>query len=118
MHLSASPFLYLLTSTPTLYSQAAAGQQRTDTAGASRGAEPVAESMGGGPGGIDFPAFGAVPVSPRALFKLLKRGEPTLLYPGGVREAFKSTKKGEGYKLFWYENSYRNRDEPNPNHQR
>jgi hypothetical protein len=52
-------------------------------------------------GAIDYAAFGAVPVSPRALFKLLKRGESTLLYPGGVREAFKSTKKGEAYRLFW-----------------
>ena len=55
----------------------------------------------GGFGAIDFPTFGAVPVSPRALYKLLKRGDPTLLYPGGVREAFKSTKRGESYKLFW-----------------
>mmetsp|Transcript_9431 Transcript_9431/g.28688 ORF Transcript_9431/g.28688 Transcript_9431/m.28688 type:complete len:151 (-) Transcript_9431:902-1354(-) len=57
----------------------------------------------GGFGAIDFPTFGAVPVSPRALYKLLKRGDPTLLYPGGVREAFKSTKRGESYKLFWPE---------------
>ncbi|KAL1503359.1 hypothetical protein AB1Y20_011411 [Prymnesium parvum] len=52
-------------------------------------------------GAVDFETFGAVPVNPRALFKLMQRGEPTLLYPGGVREAFKSTKKGEKYKLFW-----------------
>jgi len=44
---------------------------------------------------------GAVPVSGRALFRLLRRGEPTLLYPGGLREAFKSTKRGEAYSLFW-----------------
>ena len=50
---------------------------------------------------VDLEQFGAVPVNPRALFKLLSRGESTLLYPGGVREAFKSTKKGETYKLFW-----------------
>merc|ERR1719163_143026 len=54
-------------------------------------------------GFIDFETFGAVPVGPRALFKLMQRGEPALLYPGGVREAFKSTKKGETYKLFWPE---------------
>ena len=54
-----------------------------------------------GGGFVDFETFGAVPVSPRALFKLLKNGDNVLLYPGGVREAFKSTKKGEGYKLFW-----------------
>ena len=49
----------------------------------------------GGTGGgfVDFETFGAVPVSPRALFKLLGRGESALLYPGGVREAFKSTKR-------------------------
>lgn len=45
--------------------------------------------------------FGAVPVGPRNLYRLLARGEPTLLYPGGVREAFKSTKHGESYQLFW-----------------
>ncbi|KAL3915952.1 MAG: hypothetical protein SGPRY_007023, partial [Prymnesium sp.] len=85
------------------------------------------EGRGSRMGAVDFETFGAVPVSPRALFKLLQRGEPTLLYPGGVREAFKSTKKvreeerdgegtgregggewvgegerdGETYKLFW-----------------
>ena len=60
------------------------------------------EGRGGGGGGfVDFETFGAVPVNPRALFKLMQRGEPALLYPGGVREAFKSTKKGEAYKLFW-----------------
>ena len=59
---------------------------------------------GGGAGGfVDYETFGAVPVSGRALFQLLKRGEPALLYPGGVREAFKSTKAGESYKLFWPE---------------
>jgi len=61
---------------------------------------------GGGQGFVDFETFGAVPVSGKALFSLLRRGEHTLLYPGGVREAFKSTKKGKGrtdesYKLFW-----------------
>jgi len=63
----------------------------------------TSNSSGGGGGGpfVDFEQFGAVPVNPRALFKLLSRGESTLLYPGGVREAFKSTKKGETYKLFW-----------------
>ena len=70
-------------------------------------AHPVAfrtnsASEGGGGGGfLDFQTFGAVPVSPRALFKLMSRGQSALLYPGGVREAFKSTKKGEMYKLFW-----------------
>ena len=47
---------------------------------------------------VDFETFGCVPVSGKALFSLLRRGEHTLLYPGGVREAFKSTKKGKGRK--------------------
>jgi len=50
---------------------------------------------------VDFEKFGAVPVSPRALLRVLKRNESALLYPGGVREAFKSLKDGEKYKLFW-----------------
>lgn len=62
--------------------------------------DPVAESeaAGGqrrGGGFVDFETFGCVPVSGKALFKLLRQGENVLLYPGGVREAFKSTKKGE-----------------------
>lgn len=32
--------------------------------------------------------YGAVPVSPRNLFKLLSNKENVLLYPGGVREAY------------------------------
>ena len=82
-------------------------------------AHPVAFGNGGGGGGgggggdgpegrgatrggfVDFETFGAVPVGPRALFKLLGRGESALLYPGGVREAFKSLKQGEDYRLFW-----------------
>ena len=47
------------------------------------------------------PRFGAVPVSGRALYRLLRAREPVLLYPGGVREAFKSTKAGEAYALYW-----------------
>ena len=31
--------------------------------------------------------FGAVPVSGKTMFKLLKTGYSTLLYPGGAREA-------------------------------
>eukprot|EP00899_Mesostigma_viride_P004652 jgi/Mesvir1/14188/Mv09645-RA.1 len=46
-----------------------------------------------------FRAMGAVPVSPSNLYKLLGQGEAALLYPGGVREAYK--RKGEEYKLFW-----------------
>lgn len=65
-------------------------------------AESAAARSGRRSGGfVDFEQFGAVPVGGKALFKLLSRGESTLLYPGGVREAFKSTKQGEDYRLFW-----------------
>lgn len=46
-----------------------------------------------------FKAFGAVPVSARNLIRLLSNGESVLLFPGGVREAYK--RKGEEYTLFW-----------------
>ena len=52
----------------------------------------------GGMGNL-FSNFGAVPVSPRNMFKLLRNGEVLLLFPGGVREALK--KSGEDYELFW-----------------
>lgn len=34
-----------------------------------------------------YRAFGAVPVSSKAMFKILKNGQSLLLYPGGAREA-------------------------------
>ena len=37
------------------------------------------------------------PDEPSNQLSPLSRGEATALYPGGVREAFKSTKKGEQY---------------------
>ena len=43
---------------------------------------------------MDFETFGCVPVSGKALVSLLRRGEHTLLYPGGVR----GTKKRQGQK--------------------
>ncbi|KAL0005711.1 hypothetical protein SO802_013272 [Lithocarpus litseifolius] len=43
--------------------------------------------------------FGAVPVTPSNLFKLLSTNSHVLLYPGGSREALHY--KGEEYKLFW-----------------
>ncbi|XP_010245387.2 PREDICTED: acyltransferase-like protein At1g54570, chloroplastic [Nelumbo nucifera] len=43
--------------------------------------------------------FGASPVSPSNLYKLLSTKSYVLLYPGGVREALH--RKGEEYKLFW-----------------
>ena len=48
---------------------------------------------------IDAERFGSVPVSARALFTLMSLGQPTLLYPGGMREALKSTKAGDCYRL-------------------
>jgi len=68
--------------------------------GETTGAGPVTNSPMAG-GLVDYEKFGGVPAAPRTLFKLLSKGENTLLYPGGVREAFKSTKQGEMYKLFW-----------------
>lgn len=44
-----------------------------------------------------------MPVSPRSFNRLLQQGESILLYPGGIREAFK--KKDELYQLFWPEKS-------------
>lgn len=43
--------------------------------------------------------FGSVEVGGRNFFKLMQQGECVLLYPGGVREAYKG--RGEEYKLFW-----------------
>lgn len=47
--------------------------------------------------------FGAVPVGPTNFVKLLSNKEAILLYPGGVKEAYR--KKGQEYKLFWPEKS-------------
>ncbi|CAM6030464.1 unnamed protein product [Sphagnum balticum] len=44
---------------------------------------------------------GAVSVSGKAMFQLLKSGASVLLFPGGQREA--GHRKGEAYKLFWPE---------------
>ncbi|KAL4320001.1 hypothetical protein GQ457_18G007620 [Hibiscus cannabinus] len=43
--------------------------------------------------------MGAMPVSPKSLFKALSANSHVLLYPGGAREALHC--KGEQYKLFW-----------------
>ncbi|KAJ6848644.1 acyltransferase-like protein, chloroplastic isoform X2 [Iris pallida] len=43
--------------------------------------------------------FGAVPVSPTNMYRLLSRKSFVLLYPGGAREALH--RKGEEYKLYW-----------------
>ncbi|KAL2623009.1 hypothetical protein R1flu_003214 [Riccia fluitans] len=43
--------------------------------------------------------FGGVPVTGKNMFKLLSRGEPIALYPGGAREALH--RKNEWHQLFW-----------------
>ncbi|ACO69550.1 predicted protein [Micromonas commoda] len=63
-------------------------------------AHPVGGAPGGAPGGVGmFTTFGAVPVSGMNFYRLLDAGETVLLFPGGVREAFK--RRNEEYKLFW-----------------
>jgi pimeloyl-ACP methyl ester carboxylesterase/1-acyl-sn-glycerol-3-phosphate acyltransferase len=47
--------------------------------------------------------FGAVRVSGLNMHRLLSNGEAVLLFPGGVREAYR--RKGENYKLFWPDQS-------------
>jgi hypothetical protein len=44
-----------------------------------------------------FTTFGAVKVSGKSFFELLKRNESILLFPGGVKEAYHL--KNEKYKL-------------------
>lgn len=54
----------------------------------------MSESVG------DFMAkLGAVPVTPRNMFRLLKAGESVLLYPGGAKEALH---RKVGAKLFFH----------------
>ena len=70
------------------------------TAGAGAGPFGEGGGPGGGPGGVGmFTTFGAVPVSGMNFYRLLDAGETVLLFPGGVREAFK--RRNEEYKLFW-----------------
>lgn len=47
--------------------------------------------------------FGAVPVGPTNFVRLLQGKEAILLYPGGVKEAYR--KKGQEYQLFWPQKS-------------
>ncbi len=60
-----------------------------------RAGVPNAGPFGGG----NFSDFGAVTVSGKNFYNLLKANETVLLFPGGVREAFK--RKNEKYQLFW-----------------
>jgi len=76
------------------------GQSSDDDTGGGAGPFGEGGAPGGGPGGVGmFTTFGAVPVSGMNFYKLLDAGETVLLFPGGVREAFK--RKNEEYKLFW-----------------
>ena len=63
----------------------------------------TAAGRNGGNSQTDFSkmltTFGAVPVSGKNLYKLLAAGEAVLLFPGGVREAYK--RRNEEYCLFW-----------------
>ncbi len=82
---------------------AAAGRR---PAGAGGAASPPASPLPARqPSSNGFEAFmteyGAVPVSGRNFHRLLSTGQAVLLYPGGVREAYK--KRGEAYQLFWVE---------------
>ena len=76
------------------------GQSSDDNTGGGAGPFGEGGDPGGGPGGVGmFTTFGAVPVSGMNFYRLLDAGETVLLFPGGVREAFK--RKNEEYKLFW-----------------
>ena len=48
----------------------------------------------------NFQAFGAVPVTPRNFYRLLQSGQPTMLFPGGAKEALSISKD---YALKWPE---------------
>eukprot|EP00613_Pedinella_sp_CCMP2098_P035782 CAMPEP_0171813486 /NCGR_PEP_ID=MMETSP0991-20121206/79240_1 /TAXON_ID=483369 /ORGANISM="non described non described, Strain CCMP2098" /LENGTH=721 /DNA_ID=CAMNT_0012427069 /DNA_START=131 /DNA_END=2297 /DNA_ORIENTATION=+ len=80
------------------------GTFRRELMRGNRAAGDVADGEGND-GGVafagvgNFREFGAVPVSPRNFFNLMKENEMALLFPGGVREA--NHGRGEDYKLFW-----------------
>ena len=75
-------------------------QQRQQQSGQGGGMQQGPFGEGGGGGGLNtFTTFGAVPVTGKNFYKLLAAGEVVLLFPGGVREAFK--RKNEEYRLFW-----------------
>uniref|UniRef100_A0A7S1HX58 Acyltransferase n=1 Tax=Eutreptiella gymnastica TaxID=73025 RepID=A0A7S1HX58_9EUGL len=68
--------------------------------GPSAGPRTGNDDQGGaGSLGSTFRSFGAVGVSGRNLYDLLNGDEVALLFPGGVREAYKG--KGEEYQLIW-----------------
>jgi len=67
--------------------------------GGRSGSQRSQGDEGVGAMGSTFRRFGAVTVSGRSLYDVLANGEVALLYPGGVREAYK--RKGEEYRLIW-----------------
>jgi pimeloyl-ACP methyl ester carboxylesterase len=71
--------------------------------GGGGGGPPAGASDGRSSFAAFMTEFGAVPVSARNLMRLLQNGESVLLFPGGVREAYK--RKGEDYQLFWPQRS-------------
>ncbi|GFR49144.1 hypothetical protein Agub_g11162 [Astrephomene gubernaculifera] len=81
----------------------------SSSSGGNRGSNSSPSSTGGRREGEEmlppafmgnmFQSFGAVRVTPTALYRLLAAGEAVLLYPGGVREGFK--RRNEKYELFW-----------------
>lgn len=46
--------------------------------------------------------LGAVPVTPRNMFRLLKAGEAVLLYPGGTKEALHQKVRTDNVLAFMY----------------
>jgi pimeloyl-ACP methyl ester carboxylesterase/1-acyl-sn-glycerol-3-phosphate acyltransferase len=57
--------------------------------------------MTGGSWGRFCDAIGAVPATPRNFFRLLREGEPVLLFPGGPSEVCR--RRGQKYTLAWPE---------------
>lgn len=73
------------------------------TASSSPDPSQGSDATGGSQFGSFLATYGAVTVSGKNIFSLLQQGEAVLLYPGGVREAYKG--RGEQYQLFWPEKS-------------
>jgi pimeloyl-ACP methyl ester carboxylesterase/1-acyl-sn-glycerol-3-phosphate acyltransferase len=98
---SRCPSAYLPRPARSSSSHKCAAWQDAVAASARDAAETSSADTDGGAGAglSQFSRFGAVPVSGKNLYKLLAAGECVLLFPGGVREAFK--RKGEKYALFW-----------------
>lgn len=68
---------------------------------------PASSSRGGNGNGnnnfnSNFQKFGAVPVTPRNYFRLLQTGQNVLLFPGGVKDVFETSRQ---YPLAWPEES-------------